>query len=70
MNGLVEVRPRVVTLTEADTGTAHLVTDDGMTTGLRAGIYPTVCGARVLPASLTAPASRCCGLCARRWSCP
>ncbi|MGH3795375.1 MAG: hypothetical protein ACRDSP_10830 [Pseudonocardiaceae bacterium] len=62
-------RPRVVTLTEAGTGAAHLVTDESMATGLRSGIYPAVCDARVLPASLTAPASGWCQACARWWSC-
>ena len=60
----VAARPRVVTLTEADTDLAHLVTDVGMTAGLRGGIYPAVCSARVLPASLTAPARGWCRACA------
>jgi hypothetical protein len=66
----VAARPHVVTLTEAGTDLAHLVTDVGMTAGLRSGIYPAACGARVLPASLTAPASGWCEDCARWWSGP
>lgn len=59
----ISIQPRAVTLTEAGTGAAHLVTDEAMTAGLRSGRYPTVCGAQVLPASLTVPASgRCPGL--------
>lgn len=58
-------QPRVVVVTEAGTGLAHLVTDESMAAGLRGGIYLAVCDARVLPASLIVPPSGWCRWCAR-----
>ena len=41
-------------MTDATTGTAHLVTDESVAAGRRAGgRYVAVCGAQVLAASLT-----------------
>lgn len=61
---VVTAPPRLVALTDARTGTAHLVTDDAMVAGRRAGgRYSAVCGIEVLPASLTAPERRSCPGC-------
>lgn len=57
--------PRLVALTDVHTGAAHLVTDEAMVAGRRAGgHYAAVCGVDVLPASLTAPERRSCRHCA------
>jgi hypothetical protein len=57
--------PRLVALTDVHTGAAHLVTDEAMAAGRRAGgRYAAVCGVDVLPASLTAPERRICHDCA------
>lgn len=42
------------------TGVEHLVSDEAMAAGRRAGRYVAACGAEVIAASLTAPEfSRC-----------
>ncbi len=56
---------RLLTVTDAQ-GLAHLVTDESMTAGHHAGRYLTMCGQRVLTASLTTPARGHCKRCARR----
>lgn len=57
--------PRLVALTDVYTGAAHLVTDEAMAAGRRAaGRYVAICGADMLPASLTAPERRICPHCA------
>lgn len=58
--GAVVTAPlRAVPVTDARTGTAHLVTDEAMAAGRRAGgRYSAGCGIEVLPASLTAPELR------------
>lgn len=55
--------PRVVTVTDWR-GTAHLVTDAAMAARLAAGPYAAVCGARVLPGSLSVSIGRSCRGCA------
>jgi hypothetical protein len=57
--------PPVFAVTDARTGSAHLVTEDGMAAGRRAGHYPAVCGVEVLAASLPPPESGYCPSCAR-----
>jgi hypothetical protein len=53
-------------MTDATTGTAHLVTDESVAAGHRAGgIYVAVCGAQVLAASLTMPERDQCQSCTR-----
>ena len=48
------------------TGIAHSVTEEAFAAGRRAGgCYVAVCGARVLPASFTAPARYHCPTCER-----
>lgn len=49
-------------------GTAHLVTDDAMAAGRRAGRYVAVCGSEVIAASLTTPESRHCRACRQWWA--
>lgn len=59
-------RPRPIAITDARTGAAHLVTDAAAARGRLRGRYEAICGARVLAASLTAPATagmcRCCAI--------
>lgn len=55
----------VLTMTDARTGDAHLVTEDAMLTGRQAGRYASVCGAEVLPASLTTAERGYCRSCAQ-----
>lgn len=57
--------PLVVRMTDGRTGEAHLVTEDAVIAGCRAGRYPAVCGVEVLPASLTIPERGYCPPCAR-----
>lgn len=47
-------------------GMTHLVTDEAMAAGRRAGCYAAVCGAHVLAASLTVPDTSRCQDC-RTW---
>jgi len=47
-------------------GTTHLVTDEAMAAGRRAGCYRAVCGSHLLAASLTTPESGHCRSC-RGW---
>lgn len=58
---------RVFPVTDARTGVTHLVTDEAMTTGRRAGCYVSVCGIVVLAASLTAESDKLCSSC-RDWA--
>ncbi len=53
-------RPAV---TDARTGLTHLVSDEAMAAGRRAGRYVAACGAEVLAGSLTAPESGRCRRC-------
>ncbi|MGH3911675.1 MAG: hypothetical protein ACRDRM_12700 [Pseudonocardiaceae bacterium] len=46
MTGLAAAAPLVLTMTDARTGCAHLVTDDAATAGRRAGCYVAVSGWR------------------------
>jgi hypothetical protein len=55
---------RTIELVASGTETAHRVTDEAFAAGRHAGgRYVTVCGAEVLPASLTAPPRRYCPAC-------
>lgn len=54
---------RLVPITDARTGRTHLVNDEAMTAGRRAGRYLTVCGVEALAASLTTEADTFCKLC-------
>ncbi len=58
---------RLIAMTDATTGTAHLVTDESVAAGRRAGgRYVAVCGAQVLAASLTMPERDQCQSCQSR----
>ncbi|MDQ3154271.1 MAG: hypothetical protein M3R63_21990 [Actinomycetota bacterium] len=52
-------------VTDARTGTAHLVTDAAVAAGRPAGSYTALCGVSVLATSLTAPTGRPCPSCVR-----
>jgi hypothetical protein len=55
-----------IELVDRRTEVAHRVTDEAFATGRRdGGCYRAMCGAQVLPASLTAPARRHCPACER-----
>ena len=59
--------PALVLFTVTGTdGVAHLIAEDAMAAGRRAGRYLAVCGAQVLAASLTSPEHGRCRSC-RRW---
>ena len=60
-------RPLVVTVTETGTRLDHFVTDDEMGSNIGTGRYTTVCGAVILPASLTEPPTGLCQDCQRQW---
>jgi len=60
---VITARPPVIAITDARTGTDHLVTDAATAMGLSSGRYLAVCGARVLAASLTAPPAGTCRCC-------
>ncbi len=57
----------VVPITDARTGSAHLVTDEAMAAGRRAGRYVAVCDDEALAGSLTAEADTFCLSC-REWA--
>jgi hypothetical protein len=64
---VVTTSPRPLAMTDATTGTAHLVTDESVAAGRRAGgRYVAVCGAQVLAASLTMPERDQCQSCQSR----
>ena len=58
--------PLVFAVTDARVGTGHLVTQDAMAAGRRAGRYVALCGGEVLAASLTAGESGHCRSCRDR----
>ena len=60
-------RPSVVTVTETGTRLDHFVTDNEMDSNIGSGRYTTVCGAVILPASLTQPSTGLCQDCQRQW---
>ena len=60
---VITARPQAIAITDARTGTDHLVTDAAAARGRPGGLYLTVCGARMLAASLTAPAAGTCRCC-------
>lgn len=55
-----------IPITDAPTGVAHLVTDEAMVAGRRAGRYVTACRTVALAASLTAEADTFCRACRER----
>lgn len=57
--------PPVFAVTDARTGSAHLVTEDAMAAGRRTGRYSAVCGVEVLAASMITPESGYCSSCTR-----
>ena len=61
------IRTHVVAMTDTRTVVAHLVTDEAVAAGRQAGRYIGVCGAVVLPGSLTEGTDRCCRFC-RDWA--
>ncbi|MGH3903795.1 MAG: hypothetical protein ACRDTE_06355 [Pseudonocardiaceae bacterium] len=56
-----------IPITDARTGSAHLVTEEAIAAGRRVGRYVTVCDTEALAASLTAEADRFCTAC-REWA--
>lgn len=58
---------RVIRVVDAFADTAHLVTVEAMEAGrcTERRRYAALCGAEVIPASLTAPGRRSCPACAR-----
>lgn len=58
-------RPGTLVITDATTGTAHLVTEDDVRAGRRTGQYRAVCTTLVLAASLLTPARHSCTDCVR-----
>ncbi len=61
---VITARPQAIAITDARTGIDHLVTDAAAARGRSSGRYLAICGARVLAASLTAPAAGTCRCCA------
>lgn len=66
MTGVAVGEHLLIEVTDAHTGDAHLVTDDAVRAGRRAGCYVAVCGDVVLAASLATPEEGYCRRCARR----
>lgn len=58
--------PQVIAMIDTHTVVAHLVTDEAMAAGRRAGRYVGVCGAVVQPGSLKEDTDRFCPSC-RQW---
>ena len=58
--------PALLSVTDARTSLAHLVTVDAMVAGRCDGVYIAVCDAEVIASSLTAEESGHCRDC-RRW---
>ena len=67
MTGVVVAEPLLYAVTDAPTLGAHLVAEDAILAGRRAGRYRAVCGSVVLAASLTAEEHGHCKKCARWW---
>ncbi|MGH3796701.1 MAG: hypothetical protein ACRDSP_17640 [Pseudonocardiaceae bacterium] len=59
----VRDKARVVAMTDTRTVVAHLVTDEAVAAGRRAGRYVGVCGAVVVPGSLLEGTDRGCRSC-------
>lgn len=57
------VSPLWYPVTDAGSLTAHLVSEDALAAGRRAGRFQAVCGERVLAASLTTQERTHCQLC-------
>ena len=66
MTGLTVATVRVVAMTDTRTLIAHLVTDEAVSIGRRAGRYVGVCGEPVLPGSLTEDSGQHCRSCQER----
>ena len=58
-----ETTARLIEVTDARSRLAHLVSDEAMAAGRRAGCYVAVCGFEVLASSLTAEESGLCRRC-------
>lgn len=67
MTGLAVSKPHVVAMTDTQTGITHLVTDETVAVGRRAGRYVGECGAVVLPGSLMEDTGRYCRNC-EKWA--
>jgi hypothetical protein len=66
ITGLGIATPYVVAMTDPGAVVAHLVTEEAVAAGRRAGRYAGVCDAVVLPGSLLECTGRCCRAC-RDW---
>ena len=64
----VPTGPRLVSVADALTGIAHLVTDDEMSARVRTGRFQALCNQDVLAGSLLVPATRTCNDCRHRRS--
>ncbi|MFN2495137.1 MAG: hypothetical protein ABR608_04415 [Pseudonocardiaceae bacterium] len=67
MAGPAVATPYVVAMTDTRTTVSHLITDEAVAVGRRAGHYVGVCGAVVLPGSLKEDTDRCCRSC-QQWA--
>lgn len=59
-------RDRVLAMTDTETRIAHLVTDEAMAAGRRAGRYVAACTTVVVPGSLKEDTNRYCRAC-QQW---
>lgn len=66
ITGLAVATPHVIKMTDTRTVVAHLVTDEAVAAGRRAGRYVGLCGADVLPGSLKEDTNRFCPYCRQR----
>lgn len=63
MTGLAVATPDVVAMTDTRTKLTHLVTEEAVIAGRRAGRYVGVCGTVVVPGSLLDDTNRPCRSC-------
>ncbi|MGH3937920.1 MAG: hypothetical protein ACRDTG_04680 [Pseudonocardiaceae bacterium] len=68
--GLAIAMPHVIAMIDTRTSVAHLVTDEAMAVGRRAGRYVALCGGEVLPGSLKEDTNRSCRSCRQRRATP
>lgn len=66
MTGLATAVSALYSVTDAHSGSAHLVKEDALIAGRRSGCFRAVCGARVLAASLTVEERGHCKKCVQR----
>lgn len=66
MRAAVAGSERIVWVTSVTGDADHAVTDGDMGAAVTAGtgVYPMLCGRRIVPAAMTAPPARVCGRCA------